>query len=340
MATSIDVIVPTRGRPEALRRLLQSLATDGGETALRVLIGVDGPDAGERAIAEACGGGARFEVYDAPQSRGPAAVRNRVLERVDADLVLMLNDDVVADAGLIEAHVAAHAGLDRPAMVLGDAPFAPVLDTRFGDASVFDRLIAERSMIFFYDRMRDRATGEPTRPAEHDWGFRHAWTLNLSMPTAEARRIGGFEEALSGAAFEDLEFAYRAGLPVLFRPEARVVHDHRYTPAGYLRRERALGGHAWKLAEVNAECARAVFGRDIRSGDEIDAVRAAVEGLADEAESLAEWFDGLGERGGAGVSDRELDEIWARHRVLKRWCWGRGLLEASESCEPGTAASR
>lgn len=332
MGPTLDVIVPTHRRPRALARLLESLA----ETDARVFVGVDGPDSGEAEVLARFEGAASVELVPGERVVGPAAVRNRLLERVDAELVLMLNDDVAARPGLIDAHRAAHAALDAPAMVLGDAPFGPVQDRRFGGPSAFDRLIAERSMIFFYDRM----TGEHAKPADHDWGFRHAWTLNLSMPTADVRRVEGFEEALSGAAFEDLEFASRTGLPLLYRPEARVTHHHRYTPGAYLKRERALGGHAWRLAEVNPACARAVFGRDLRDPGEVDATRAAVEGLSDEAEDLATWFDGLAGRDGAGVSDHELDEIWARHRVLKRWMWGTGLLEAAESCESAEPASR
>jgi hypothetical protein len=46
-----------------------------------------------------------------------------------------------------------------------------------------------------------------TRP--RDWGWRHAWTLNLSVRTDAVNEVGGFSTALPGAAFEDVELGWR-----------------------------------------------------------------------------------------------------------------------------------
>ncbi|MEZ6317165.1 MAG: hypothetical protein R3B49_00225 [Phycisphaerales bacterium] len=58
------------------------------------------------------------------------------------------------------------------------------------------------------------------------------------MRTDAVREIGGFCESLLGAAYEDLEWAWRLrerfGMPVVYRPAAVVTHDHRYEPTNYL----------------------------------------------------------------------------------------------------------
>jgi hypothetical protein len=210
-----------------------------------VIVCVDGTDADPRL------GGCGVRVL-AGSPGGPGAARNRGIDAARGRVLLFLNDDVVAGPGLIGAHLAAHA--DRAArglgasMVVGAAPWAVAADDR-----VIDRLVRETSWIFFYDRMDGQAP-------EHDWGFRHAWTLNLSVPRASVER---FDERLARPMFDDLEWAWRVaqrGAPVLFRPEASVTHEHRYTARWLLRREALLGHQAVTLRRVNPACAAATFG--------------------------------------------------------------------------------
>jgi hypothetical protein len=209
-------------------------------------------------------------------------------------------------------------------MVLGDAPFAVETPDR-----LFDRLIRETSMVFFYDRMH----GVHARGPEHDWGFRHAWTLNLSVPTAMVRGVGGFCDSLPGAAFEDIELAWRLhdafGARVLHRPGARVVHHHRYEPGAYLAREESLGRDALALARANPACARQTFGRDVASAAEVGACREYVERERTAADGLRASLLALAERPAAGATDEQVREIYEQHLPLKRWHWRLGLVRAS-----------
>src|SRR5690606_7562160 len=137
----------------------------------------------------------------------------------------------------LAAHVAAHEEADRelgrPAMVVGAAPWKVHAPDR-----LFDRLLRETSMVFFYDRMN---TPEARADRWRDWGFRHAWGLNVSARTDLVRDAGGMSVFPTTYGYEDDELAFRLherhGTPVLYRPEARARHDHRMDPADYLRRE-------------------------------------------------------------------------------------------------------
>lgn len=332
------IVIPTRQRLSMLERCVRSLARmDRQGAGLEVLVSVDGPDSGETALVRALGEelgcpliqSARVLVGEAG---GPGRARNRAIAIARGETLLLLNDDVAADAGLVTHHLQAHRDRDAgsPAMVLGDSPWVVPSPGQAPDR-LFDRLIRETSMVFFYDQMH-AAPSDPSR----DWGFRHAWTLNLSVPTKIARAVGGFCEELPAAAFEDLEWAWRVQrefkAPVLYRPEAIVHHEHRYEPRDYLAREHRLGRDAWALAQANPACARDLFGRDLCADDEIGYSRSFVERERSTAARLETEFLGLADLGADAVDRPELLRlVYSQHLLLKRWHWRRGLLQAASA---------
>ncbi|GJM18457.1 MAG: hypothetical protein DHS20C14_06700 [Phycisphaeraceae bacterium] len=325
----LTIAMPTKDRPERLFRCLAALAGQTvDKSAFEVLVGVDGPDSGEAAGAPAAAPGVGVRVLPGAHA-GPGATRNRLLSNARAPLTLWLNDDVVPEPDLVERHLAAQAEIEHhgrgPAMVLGAAPWVVREPDR-----LFDRLIRETSMVFFYDRMRGPDADNPW----HDWGSRHAWTLNLSVPTDAARDAGGFCTALPAAAYEDLEWAWRVsrdtGAHVLFRPDAVVHHDHRYEPDGYLERELAMGRDAWALAGASPGCALELFGRDVRSAESLAYARAFVEREASLAQRLEDSFRALADIPSDAVTDpRLLTMLYEHHLTLKRWHWNAGLLRAA-----------
>lgn len=256
---SFSVIIPSRPRNDGvLERCLGSLRDQLGPRD-EVIVSIDGPD-----LPASAGLFPEVQFLTGPKV-GPGGARNRGIDIARGDLILFLNDDVEADPGLLDAHRAAHAdGSAR--MVLGSAPWAIPADDR-----VIDRLLRETSLIFFYNKMDD---ADPDR----DWGFRHAWTLNLSLPKTIVSR---FDARLAQPMFDDLEWASRVraatGAPVVYRPAALVTHHHRYTPEMLLRREALLGHQAARLCQVNPGCASAVFGE--RYAPDIDGIRRHEEGL-------------------------------------------------------------
>ena len=141
---------------------------------------------------------------------------------------------------------------------------------------------------------------------------RHAWTLNLSLPREAVDRAGGFCESLPGAAYEDVELAWRLsrrGLPVLFRARARVTHIHWYEPGQYLARERALGRDAWTLAKVNPQCAAELFGRDVTSDGEVAYSLEFVERELAAAERIERSFRALAGMPASAVDGPHADEL-------------------------------
>ncbi len=343
-----SILIPTRARPGKLRACVKGLlAQDAPAGSFEVLIGVDGGTSGEAEHVDAAidahvkrEGGARgaFRVFEMEQ-RGPAATRNGLLAHARGAHVLLLNDDVVPEPACVRTHMEAQRELGakgRTAMVLGAAPWRVHETDR-----LFDRLIRETSMVFFYDQM----VGPAATDLDHDWGFRHAWTLNLSMPTAALREAGGFDASLPAACFEDLECAWRVsrrfGAPVLYRPDAVVLHDHRYEPLDYLEREVRLGHDAFLLAHGAAECAMEIFKRDVAGAAEIATCAKDVERDGPHARGLARSFLALADAPAGLVRERStatsgIGAIYQHHLPLKRWLWKVGVVAAAEGRPIGT----
>ncbi len=344
----VSVVIPTHGRPDKLAACVRALAgqtLDGDR--FEILVGIDGGADDERAAdavraalrgAWPAGRGDRLAVVPLAR-RGQAAVRNALLSRARGETIVFLNDDVVAEAGLLAAHVAAQREANasgRPALVVGAAPWRIHEPDR-----LFDRLIRETSMVFFYDRMDAMLrAGEVGR--DHDWGFRHAWMLNLSAPASLVREAGGIAEFPDTYGYEDDELAWRLGrrfgTRVLYRPEAVATHDHRMEPDDYLRREHRLGHAAWGFARAAPECAMAMFGRDVASAAEVEYSGQFVRRERATAERLEASFRALADLPADAVSGPHAETLvrlaYEQHLLLKRWHWRSGLLAAAEASPP------
>ncbi len=310
----VTAIIPSRGGPDgSLARCIAALLAER-DAKLRVIASIDGQDA-PADLEPLTRDGSVTVVTGEPI--GPAGARNRALAHTVGELVLFLNDDVVPAPRLIDHHRAAHRD-GAPKLVLGDAPFAVPSDDR-----VLDRMTRETALLFFYSDMngveRDR-----------DWGFRHAWTLNLSVPRSIC---AAFDERLTFPMFDDLEWAYRVttkhGAPVLYRPEASATHHHRYEPGQILAREALLGHQALQLHRVNDACATAVFGDRFDGSDQsIEDARAL---LTDGATDAYAQFDSIARK---PVFSTNIRELFASARAWRMAARAAGFLAAVRRAPP------
>lgn len=326
----VSVLIPTFNRPAKAAACVSALAQQSLSPAeYEVLIGVDGPDTRtEEATRSAWKRPTNLTVLQLPK-QGQASIRNQLLKQARGRTLVFLNDDMIPDRALLELHLRHQQSQEksgRAALIVGDSPWS----THTPD-SLFDRLIRETSMVFFYNVMKQAP--DPNR----DWGFRHAWLLNLSAPAALVREAGGFTIFPSTYGYEDDELAYRLAqrfkTPVLYRPDAIATHDHRITPTEYLKREYNLGFAAWGFARTTPECAHAMFNRDITSREELNYSRAFVERESKTVQRLEESFLNLAEIPATGLGGDHapalLNIIYEQHLVLKRYHWRRGLLAAA-----------
>lgn len=232
----ISVVIPTYNRRERLERVLQSLAKQDIDEPFEVIVASDGSTDGTDEYL--VGGGIPLAVVALAQANsGPAAARNLGVDRAQGDLVVFIDDDVVAHPGLLRAHRDAHRRLGDRLVVIG-----PMLDPP--DHAMSPWVSWEQEMLAKQYTAMDR--GEYTATA------RQFYTGNASLLRRHLREVGGFDPAFRRA--EDVELAFRLddlGLEFHYEPDAIGLH---YAERSY---------DAWRQTAYDYGRNDIVFARDL-----------------------------------------------------------------------------
>jgi GT2 family glycosyltransferase len=211
----VSVIVTTRDRPEALRRCLDALARqEPGTPPFEVIVVND----------------ARKPLRDQPAGArvidtggvGTGAARNAGATAARGDILLFLDDDLLAEPDLVARHVAAQR---EERVVIGYCTPRPRHRNlaSFGAAAWWED---------HYRALRDAAS----------LTFMDVLSGNMSVPRATFRRVGGFDPELGRR--EDWEWGIRvleAGVNVVYEPGARASHEFRFGTRVALRAGRKHG---------------------------------------------------------------------------------------------------
>jgi len=244
----LSVVVPTFDRRERLARTLAALeeerpAIEGGA---EVVVVDDGSSDGTSGLLSSREAEGRLRALRVAHG-GPARARNAGARAALGEILLFLGDDIVPEPGFLAAHDAAHreAGEGRRA-VLGRTEWDP---SRIRVTPML-RHLDRHGLQFGFGLIRD-PEGVPV------WFF---YASNVSLPRETFLELGGFDEGFGGAAWEDVEFAFRAArapcpLRLVYRPAARARHDHPTTLESFRARQRASGRAAALFAEKHPELA-------------------------------------------------------------------------------------
>ena len=134
----VSVVIPTYRRRAALARFVEPLLED--PELHELVVAVDGSEDGsvewlrERGLADQ-----RLVVLDLP-NRGAGATRQAGIEAASGDVVLLMDDDVIASPGLVAGHARHHIDAERK-LVLGYMPndWSSLPAGRRGIARIYDR---------------------------------------------------------------------------------------------------------------------------------------------------------------------------------------------------------
>jgi glycosyltransferase involved in cell wall biosynthesis len=224
---SVSVVIPTHNRGE---RLAETIAPVLAQPETRELVVVvDGSTDGSAALLERI---AREQPRLRPlpiENRGAMAARLAGAVAATGDVILMLDDDVIAEPGLVTGHARAHAGHERR-VVLGYMPVA----ARPRRARDFARELYAGE----YERTANAWERDPSTI------LRSLWTGNLSIRRAAYVALADEVEQVVHGYHEDLDFGLRcleAGFTGAFDRSLRATHAYERDPAGFLRDARSSG---------------------------------------------------------------------------------------------------
>lgn len=214
---NVSVVIPTKDRPEKLRRCLAALRDQGAE----LVVVDDGSTEAQRVAQLAHDAEAKLVRLE---GRGPAAARNAGVAAAGGEVVCFTDDDCEAGPGWVEALAGPVLG--------GEADATAGRTVVAADASAADRA---------WQAIADHLQREASAPGSPSPGF--AATCNLACSRRLLEELA-FDESFPAAAGEDRDWAARAaakGASPRLVPTAIVVHRPGLHAGSFLRQQYRYG---------------------------------------------------------------------------------------------------
>ncbi|WCB96944.1 hypothetical protein DSM104299_05714 [Baekduia alba] len=219
-------------------------ASDRASLAQVVALSVQDPAALEVVVVDDTAAGDLPAPRDARVVRGPcigpAGARQVGAEAARGDVILLLDDDVVPEAGLVSGHRRHHARAEG-IVVVGATPFT--VPAGRGEDDVASRIHAQE-----YEERARRYRAGPEDPLPHLWGG------NVSLRRADALRVGIASDAFTDHYHEDRDFGLRlhaAGLRGVYDPALVAHHHYQRTLRQWLADARARGAAEAALHDLH-----------------------------------------------------------------------------------------
>jgi GT2 family glycosyltransferase len=233
---SVSAVITTYRRRELMEEAVRAIAADPYTSEIVVV--VDGsPDGSYELLTEM----ARAQPRIRPvwrENGGEAAARQTGMEHASGEVVLLLDDDVIAGPALAEGHARVHAR--RPGhIVLGHMPTRRPAVPRPGAFAT--RLYADE-----YEAQCRRYEADPSTV------LRHFWAGNASMRREDALRVGLLGDGPRLGYHDDQVFGLRclrAGLTGVFDRTLLAEHRHERDLDAFLHQAR-LSGSARRALEA------------------------------------------------------------------------------------------
>jgi len=228
-APGVTLTIASHNRTTALRDTLAAVAAQTLEPdRLEVVVVLDGSTDDSAEMLAATPFRYPLRTVWQPQA-GLARARNRGAREARQPLIVFSDDDIHPHPDYAAAHVARHAGLARPSVVLGPYPPAPSDSTSFAALSLRN---------WWLDHFRRLAA------PGHRWTFMDVCDGNLSVTAGLWQELGGLDEAFSGGRRQDYDLGIRMlelGTPVVFEPDASADHHFDSSTARLLSNARQEG---------------------------------------------------------------------------------------------------
>lgn len=229
-----SVVVTTWKRPILLRATLQSLLNQS-YAGYEVIVVCDGEDDEVIAISRGFREQTSIRWIFHPTNRGLPSARNTGAREAGGDVVLFLDDDVIADPELISAHMQYHQDAAPGRRLAVTSLAAEDRQTRL-ETYVSERLHDHWKTMLGY--LAETLSAPGLDSIGEDVEKIICFGLNSSMRRDLFLSYGGFNE-LFRASDEEAELGirlYLAGFEFIFEPRTLLTHKNSKDLAEYFRR--------------------------------------------------------------------------------------------------------
>jgi glycosyltransferase involved in cell wall biosynthesis len=224
----LSVVIPTMNKVSLLKRTLTALAAQDMRpgVAWEIVVVNDGSTDGTGSYLESSAKGFKVPLVTVtpPGNVGRARARNLGARTAQGDWIVFLDDDIVAPADLLQAH------LD----LLEANPGCGTIGYAVTDPDLIDG-----AHFHYLDSRGVARLGPGPAPG------RFFVTQNAAVPRDAFLAVGGFDEQFSAYGFEDMEVAFRleeeAGIRFLALVEPVPRHVHHHSLEQYLHKKVVCG---------------------------------------------------------------------------------------------------
>ena len=235
---SFSIVIPTYQRRELVCEVVRALAQLEYRGQFEVIVVVDGSDDGTAPALAELRSPIPLLIIEQPNS-GAAHARNRGAAQACSDILLFLDDDVIADRDLLKEHARMYRqGADA---VIGDIPIDPRSPAGF---------VTDGAAMW----LKSCRINDPLTPFD-------IFTAQLSVRRSVFKKLGGFdEEFTSGSSFaqEDADFGVRllACCDVRYNPSAIGRLRYVVTPGDQMRRSAKAAAGDVRFATKHPQLSR------------------------------------------------------------------------------------
>src|SRR5436305_8319661 len=253
MAARVSVVMPTHNRAHGLRTVIAPLLAD--PACAELIVVVDGSrDGSIELLEQVAAADARVRPLFI-ESRSEMAAREAGARAAQEDVVLFVDDDVLAEPGLVSGHARRHQDGER-VLVLG---YMPV------------RLTAQRSPEDFATRLYAVEYEGRCRHYESDPAsiLTALWGGNFSMRRADCLQVGLRNPGYTERYHPDRDFGLRcrqAGIVAVFDRDLLACHLHERSLAAFVRDARSQGAGRVLLHRAYPRVVKPVTAEGLEAG--------------------------------------------------------------------------
>lgn len=234
----ISFIIPTYNRSKVLLKCLSLVEKQIDKQHDEVLIIDDGSTKAESSKVVKFIKNKKYYKYVYKKNEGPAIARNIAIQNANGSILIFINDDTLIKKRFVDHHFKFHQESKVNEALIGRFSEYPKLVT----TPIMKWLVWESNLHFPYRK---------SVPKILPWGYFITGNLSIKKEFLISNNLN-FDSDFNVAAWEDIEFGYRAfkyGLEICFSDKVSVWHNHNFEYKDVLGRFFSHGRGLYTLSQ-------------------------------------------------------------------------------------------